>query len=91
MRELTYAHNDQSYSSFGTSQPEKPGSMWLTAFVVKCFGLARPYIFIDKSIQQKSVKFFTKKQNSDGCFPQVCETDHLMALTCSGKVKNEKR
>lgn len=71
MRELTYAHADQSYSSFGTTEPEKPGSMWLTAFVVKCFGLAEPYIFIDESVQNKSVEFFKKYQDDDGCFPQV--------------------
>jgi len=70
-RELTYAHADQSYSSFGKSKPNVPGSMWLTAFVVKCFGLAQPYIFIDKSIQSKSISFFTKNQDSAGCFPQI--------------------
>jgi len=73
-RELTYAHNDQSYSSFGKDKPDAQGSMWLTAFVVKCFGLAEPYIFIDKSIQTKSIEFFTKNQDRDGCFPQIGST-----------------
>lgn len=70
-RELAYAHDDQSYSSFGTTEAEKPGSMWLTAFVVKCFGLAEPYIFIDKMIQEKSLQFFMDNQDKEGCFPQI--------------------
>ena len=45
--------------------------MWLTAFVVKCFGLADQYIFIDEAIQRKSIAFFEKNQDRDGCFPQV--------------------
>jgi len=34
-RELTYRHNDGSFSAFGES--DKEGSLWLTAFVLKCF------------------------------------------------------
>lgn len=71
---MTYAHNDQSYSSFGKSKPDAQGSMWLTAFVVKCFGLADQYIFIDETIQRKSIAFFKKNQDRDGCFPQVSGT-----------------
>ncbi|XP_067934596.1 ovostatin-like isoform X3 [Watersipora subatra] len=73
-RELTYAHADQSYSSFGKSKPDTPGSMWLTAFVVKCFGLAEPYIYIDKTIQSKSIDFFIRNQDRDGCYPQIGTT-----------------
>ncbi|XP_067934592.1 alpha-2-macroglobulin-like protein 1 [Watersipora subatra] len=73
-RELTYAHADQSYSSFGKSKPDIPGSMWLTAFVVKCFGLAEPYIYIDKTIQSKSIDFFIRNQDRDGCYPQIGTT-----------------
>jgi len=71
VKELGYAHNDQSYSSFGTSKPDEPGSMWLTAFVVKCFGLAQPYIFIDKTIMAASIQFFLTHQDKNGCFPLV--------------------
>ncbi|XP_067934593.1 ovostatin-like [Watersipora subatra] len=73
-RELTYAHADQSYSSFGKSKPDTPGSMWLTAFVVKCFGLAEPYIYIDQTIQSKSIDFFIRNQDRDGCYPQIGTT-----------------
>ena len=38
-----HAHSDQFYSYFGRTQPYGVGSMWLTAFAAKCFGLAQPY------------------------------------------------
>jgi len=68
---LRYAHNDQSYTSFGRTNRQEPGSMWLTAFIVKCFGLAQPYISIDKTIMANSISFFLKHQDDDGCFPLV--------------------
>ena len=68
-RELTYRHDDKSYSAFGGS--DGSGSIWLTAFVVKCFGDAKNFIFIDEDDLVGSVRWIESKQTSDGCFPSV--------------------
>lgn len=68
-RELTYKHTDHSYSAFGNS--DASGSTWLTAFVVKSFAQAKPYIFIDESDLTQSVDWFKSKQMENGCFPEV--------------------
>ncbi|KAG8435784.1 hypothetical protein GDO86_013649 [Hymenochirus boettgeri] len=65
-RELMYKHNDGSYSAFGKS--DKEGNTWLTAFVVKSFNKARPYIFIDKSHLDHSFAWLKKNQHVNGCF-----------------------
>ncbi|XP_067933198.1 alpha-2-macroglobulin-like protein 1 [Watersipora subatra] len=66
---MNYRHDDGSYSAFGPGREE--GSIWLTAFVVKCFAQASAYIYIDPRLQQESIEYFESKQNSNGCFPQV--------------------
>lgn len=73
-RELTYRHEDGSYSAFGESDEE--GSMWLTAFVVKSFAQARSFIYIDKDDLDKSLSWFKSKQLENGCFPQVGKVLH---------------
>lgn len=47
------------------------GSTWLTAFVVKSFAQATPYIYIDKNQQSRSIQFFRKNQMTSGCFKKV--------------------
>jgi len=47
-RELTYRHSDGSFSAFG--QQDQEGSLWLTAFVLKCFSQAEDLIYIDKDV-----------------------------------------
>ena len=68
-RELTFRHDDGSYSAFGKS--DNSGSMWLTAFVVKSFAQARQFVFIDPSQLTTSMRWFRSKQLENGCFPQV--------------------
>ncbi|XP_075697341.1 uncharacterized protein LOC142662932 [Rhinoderma darwinii] len=68
-RELTYKREDGSYSAFGKSDPS--GNTWLTAFVVKSFSKARPYIFIDEYHLKHSFSWLTKNQQADGCFRSV--------------------
>jgi len=68
-RELTYRHTDGSYSAFGKS--DKEGSIWLTAFVVKSFAQAKPYMFIDEKDLKMSIDWMISKQLDTGCFPQV--------------------
>ena len=42
---LPDTHNDQSYSYLGRTRHDAVGSIWRTAFVVKCLGLAQPYVY----------------------------------------------
>lgn len=80
-RELRYRHDDGSYSAFGPGREE--GSIWLTAFVVKCFAQASPYIFVDPKLQQKSMTFFKRKQLRNGCFPKVGKPVFSLSLAVS--------
>ncbi|NXS50014.1 OVOS protein, partial [Balaeniceps rex] len=65
-KQLSYKHQDGSYSSFGTRDRE--GSVWLTAFVYKSFAQARRYIYIDDNVQSQALIWLASKQKSDGCF-----------------------
>ncbi|NXI50425.1 OVOS protein, partial [Chloroceryle aenea] len=65
-KQLSYKHQDGSYSSFGTRDRE--GSVWLTAFVYKSFQQARRYIYIDDHVQAQTLIWLASKQKSDGCF-----------------------
>ncbi|XP_045204949.2 CD109 antigen-like isoform X1 [Mercenaria mercenaria] len=67
-RELTYQHDDGSFSAFGNS--DKSGSMWLSAFVLKSFVQAKPYIFVDDDVIKKTVSWILKYQNKNGSFPE---------------------
>ncbi|XP_068693904.1 alpha-2-macroglobulin-like [Montipora foliosa] len=67
-RELTYKRDDGSYSAFGKSDSE--GNMWLTAFVLRSFAQAQPFIFVDSSQLTTIQKWITGKQQKDGCFPK---------------------
>ncbi|MCK4964445.1 MAG: alpha-2-macroglobulin, partial [Dehalococcoidia bacterium] len=68
-RELTYRHSDGSFSAFGESDEE--GSLWLTAFVLKCFSQAVDLIYIDDSILDEAEDWITAHQNADGSFDPV--------------------
>uniref|UniRef100_UPI00398E818E alpha-2-macroglobulin-like isoform X2 n=1 Tax=Pristiophorus japonicus TaxID=55135 RepID=UPI00398E818E len=68
-RQLTFKHHDGSFSAFGASDSE--GNTWLTAFVLKSFLHARPYIFIDDSILHQSTSFFLKYRLDSGCFASL--------------------
>jgi CD109 antigen len=68
-KELTYKHNDGSYSAFGKS--DRSGSTWLTAFVARSFNQASKYIQIDKDIVNQALHFLSQKQLLDGRFPEV--------------------
>ncbi|KAM3913948.1 alpha-2-macroglobulin-like [Leptodactylus fuscus] len=68
-RELTYKRDDGSYSAFG--KRDQNGNTWLTAFVVKSFSKARPYIFIDEKHLQHSFSWLKENQQANGCFRSV--------------------
>ncbi len=73
-RELSYKHDDGSYSAFGKS--DKSGSTWLTAFVAKSFNEASKYIFVDQNIIKQALDFLSGVQSSDGSFPEVGQISH---------------
>lgn len=84
-RELTYRHDDGSFSAFGKSDPS--GSMWLTAFVIKSFAQAKKFIFIDEKDLEKSIKWIEKSQLENGCFPQRGTVFHKEMKVCSYHLK----
>lgn len=61
-RELTYKHNDGSFSAFG--QTDSSGSTWLTAFVVRSFLQARNHIMIADNIITDALDWLQDKQVS---------------------------
>ncbi|XP_060787098.1 alpha-2-macroglobulin-like protein 1 [Neoarius graeffei] len=73
-RELTYKHNDGSYSAFGMS--DKSGNTWLTAFVMKSFGRASRYIYIDQVYVEQAKTWLGQQQQDNGCFASVGQLFH---------------
>ncbi|MFC2159735.1 alpha-2-macroglobulin, partial [Actinomycetota bacterium] len=73
-RELTYRRSDGSFSAFG--QDDKEGSLWLTAFVLKCFSQAKELMYIDDNVLEETADWINNHQNSDGSFDQVGFVHH---------------
>ncbi|KAK7489855.1 hypothetical protein BaRGS_00018877, partial [Batillaria attramentaria] len=73
-KEIKYQHDDGSYSAFGQSRKNETGSMWLTAFVTKCFvqsmALQGQVVTIDASIVRRSIMWMVSQQSKDGSFPE---------------------
>ncbi|ROK74163.1 Alpha-2-macroglobulin [Anabarilius grahami] len=65
-RQLNYRHNSGAYSTFGYGEE----NTWLTAFVLRSFGRAQKYIFIDPQIIQSAKEWLINRRDSDGCFIQ---------------------
>ncbi|KAL6471078.1 hypothetical protein MHYP_G00197280 [Metynnis hypsauchen] len=63
-RQLNYKHFNGAYSTFGTGE----ANTWLTAFVLRTFGKAQRYIFIDPRNIDSAKKWLISKQRPDGCF-----------------------
>ncbi|KAH8281351.1 hypothetical protein KR054_000020, partial [Drosophila jambulina] len=68
-RELTYKHDDGSYSAFGKSDPA--GSTWLTAYVMRSFHQAGKYTDVDPKVVTAGLDFLVSKQKESGEFPEV--------------------
>lgn len=73
-RELTYKRDDNSFSAFG--QSDSHGSTWLTAFVVRSFKQAQPYVYIQKEILENAVAFLNAQQLENGAFSEKGEVHH---------------
>ncbi|KAL0163204.1 hypothetical protein M9458_042600, partial [Cirrhinus mrigala] len=73
--QLNYRHSDGSYSTFGYDASNtclillKQFTL-LTAFVLRSFGLARNFIYIDPNVLQSAKNWLISRQGSDGCFMQ---------------------
>lgn len=67
-RELTYKHDDGSYSAFGKS--DNSGSTWLTAYVMRSFHQAAKYADIDPKVIMEGLDFLASKQAQNGSFPE---------------------
>ena len=66
-RQQKYNHPNGAYSIWG-DKGDKDGSTWLTAFVVKSFSEAAPYIDVDRALVQRSVNWLMEGQMENGCF-----------------------
>ncbi|XP_071214469.1 alpha-2-macroglobulin-like isoform X1 [Salvelinus alpinus] len=73
-RELNYKHDDGSYSAFG--QSDESGNTWLTSFVLKSFGGAKPYIFVDPAHIAQAKAWLASHQQKDGCITSVGKLFH---------------
>ncbi|XP_015250542.1 PREDICTED: pregnancy zone protein-like [Cyprinodon variegatus] len=73
-RQLNYKRDDSSYSAFGNSDPS--GNTWLTAFVMKSFGGASDYIYVDPQQIEDIRTWLYGLQNEDGCFMSVGKLFH---------------
>ncbi|KAM9468622.1 alpha-2-macroglobulin-like [Clarias gariepinus] len=65
-RQLNYKHFNGAYSTFGSGE----GNTWLSSFVLRTFGKAQRYIFIDPEVINSAKQWLINMQRSDGCFIQ---------------------
>ncbi|XP_025088534.1 CD109 antigen-like [Pomacea canaliculata] len=77
-REITFQHTDGSFSAFGNR--DSSGSMWLTAFVTKCFvqavALKNTVVTIDPKTIISSIKWMIARQDRNGPFPEPGNVIH---------------
>jgi len=69
-RQLTFRHNDGSFSAFGEGGREG-GSLWLTAFVLDSFAGARDVTSIDDSVLADASDWICEHQSEDGSWESV--------------------
>ncbi|KAK5903091.1 hypothetical protein CgunFtcFv8_006901 [Champsocephalus gunnari] len=62
--ELSYQRDDGSFSAFGDG--DSSGSTWLSAFVLRCFLQARPFISIDPHVLRRAAVWLRAQQGEDG-------------------------
>lgn len=66
-KQLNYKHYDGAYSTFGQGD----GNTWLTAFVLRAFGRAKSFIYIDPQMISESKKWLEDHQKTEGSFIQL--------------------
>ncbi|XP_076605206.1 CD109 antigen-like [Chaetodon auriga] len=73
-RQLSFQRPDGSFSAFlGSSST---GSTWLTAFVLRCFLQAQPYMQVDQSVLTRAMIWLLKQQGPQGEFSEVGRLIH---------------
>ena len=89
-RQLTYRHQDGSFSAFGPSNTKESGGTWLTAFVLRVFAETYKlnHIKIDEKDISLSLRMLLSTQNAEGCFEQVGAPLYSKAL--AGGLKDRK-
>ncbi|XP_069660779.1 CD109 antigen isoform X1 [Haliaeetus albicilla] len=73
-RELLFQRDDGSFSAFGNEDPS--GSTWLSAFVLRCFLQARPFIDIDQDVFMDTAKWIVRHQKLNGEFHEPGKVLH---------------
>ncbi|KAM4632857.1 CD109 antigen [Polymixia lowei] len=73
-RELSYQREDGSFSAFGDS--DSSGSTWLSAFVLRCFLQARPFISMDQMVLLRAAAWLGAQQGADGRFEEPGRVIH---------------
>ncbi|XP_070782389.1 CD109 antigen [Enoplosus armatus] len=73
-RELSYQRADGSFSAFGDQ--DSSGSTWLSAFVLRCFLQARPFISIDVHVLHAAAAWLGAQQGADGRFEEPGRVIH---------------
>ncbi|KAK5916543.1 hypothetical protein CgunFtcFv8_011517 [Champsocephalus gunnari] len=73
-KQLSYQREDGSFSPFGSS--DTSGSIWLTAFVLKCFLQAKPFMQIEQSVLTRAVTWLLEHQGPQGEFREVGKLIH---------------
>lgn len=73
-RELSYKHQDGSFSAFGDTDPS--GSTWLTAFVARSFRQAASHIDVERRIIEEALNWLESIQAENGSFPEVGNVIH---------------
>ncbi len=63
-RQLTFQADDGGFAAFGGRQ----ASLWLTAFVLSTFSIAREVRDIDESVLERAASMLAGRQKSDGSF-----------------------
>ncbi|XP_077443241.1 CD109 antigen [Stigmatopora argus] len=66
VQELSYRREDGSFSAFG--ERDASGSTWLTAFVLRCFLQARPFVEVDRHVLATAASWLAGRQASDGAY-----------------------
>ncbi|XP_069392339.1 CD109 antigen-like isoform X2 [Paralichthys olivaceus] len=73
-RQLSFQREDGAFGAFGDS--DTSGSTWLTAFVLRCFLHAQPYMQVDYSVLTRAITWLLKHQGPQGEFREVGRLIH---------------
>lgn len=62
--------DEGSFSIWKRNKKDPSDSIWLTAYVAKCFGKAKNLIAINDKHVSDALTFLSRKQNNNGSFPE---------------------